>query len=91
MPRCPSGNPDSCLQQIKIEFRGVLKANYVRRILFSICAIAILSTWPMAETPYENAAKVDMKQLASSILAASLCKGVQFHSDAVMMSVAAAS
>jgi len=31
-----------------------------------------------------------MEQFASSILAASLCKGVQFHGDAVIASVAAA-
>ena len=31
-----------------------------------------------------------MEQLASSILAASLCKGAQFHGDAVIASVAAA-
>jgi hypothetical protein len=44
----------------------------------------------MAESPYESAAKLDIENLASSILAASLCKGVQFHSDTVTMSVAAA-
>jgi hypothetical protein len=38
----------------------------------------------------ENAAKLDMEHLASSILAASLCKGAQFHGDAVVTSVAAA-
>jgi hypothetical protein len=52
--------------------------------------IAILSSPVAAETPYENAAKIDIENLASSILAASLCKGVRFHSDAAMMSVAAA-
>lgn len=31
-----------------------------------------------------------MEHLASSILAASLCKGTQFHGDAVITSVAAA-
>src|ERR1700740_3670654 len=40
--------------------------------------------------PYESAARVDMEQLASSILAPRLCKGVQFHGDAVIASVAAA-
>jgi hypothetical protein len=89
MPRFPSGGPDSCLQQTKIEFamdvitisRGlsvVSKAHYERRILLATYAIAILSTSAMAETPYESAARVDMEQLASSILAASLCKGAQF-------------
>jgi len=63
----------------------------VRRILLAICAIAILSTSLVAaQTPYENAAKLDIENLASSILAASLCKGVQFHGEAVIASVAAA-
>ena len=62
----------------------------MRRIILAIFGIAILSSPVAAESPYENAAKLDIENLASSILAASLCKGVQFHSDAVMMSVAAA-
>jgi hypothetical protein len=57
----------------------------VRRILLAVYAIAILSSPFIAESPYENAAKLDMEHLASSILAASLCKG-----DAVITSVAAA-
>jgi hypothetical protein len=62
----------------------------VRHIILAVFGIAILSSPCAAESPYENAAKVDIDNLASSILAASLCKGVQFHSDAVTMSVAAA-
>jgi hypothetical protein len=62
----------------------------MRRIALAAYGIAILSSPLMAETPYENAAKVDMEQLASSILAASLCKGAQFHGDAVIASIAAA-
>jgi hypothetical protein len=53
-------------------------------------AISILTSPSIAETPYEGAARVDMEQLASSILAASVCKGAQFHGDAVIASVAAA-
>jgi len=62
----------------------------VRHIILAVFGIAILSSPCAAESPYENAAKLDIENLASSVLAASLCKGVQFHSDAVTMSVAAA-
>jgi hypothetical protein len=62
----------------------------VRRILLAVCGIAILSSPSIADSPYENAAKVDLEHLASSILAASLCRGAQFHGDAVVTSVAAA-
>jgi hypothetical protein len=62
----------------------------VIRVLLTACAIAILSSPSIAESPYENAARVEMEQLASSILAASVCKGTQFHGDAVIASVAAA-
>jgi hypothetical protein len=60
------------------------------RIALAAYGIAILSSPSIAESPYESAAKVDMEQLASSILAASVCKGAQFHGDAVIASVAAA-
>ena len=62
----------------------------MRRIALAAYGIAILSSPSIAESPYEHAAKVDMEQLASSILAAGLCKGVQFHGDNVLASVAAA-
>jgi hypothetical protein len=62
----------------------------VRRLLLAAFAISILTSPSIAETPYESAARVDMEQLASSTLAASVCKGVQFHGDAVIASVAAA-
>jgi hypothetical protein len=62
----------------------------MRRIFLAAYGIAILSSPSLAETPYENAARVDMEHLASGILAASVCKGVQFHGDAVIASVAAA-
>ena len=62
----------------------------MRHIILALFGIASLSSPAAPKTPYENAAKLDIENLASSILAASLCKGVQFHSDAVMVSVAAA-
>ena len=62
----------------------------VRRLLLTAFAISILTSPSIAETPYEGAARVNMEQLASSILAASVCKGAQFHGDAVIASVAAA-
>jgi hypothetical protein len=62
----------------------------MRRLVLAAYGIAILSSPSFAETPYEHAARVDMEQLASSILAASVCKGAQFHGDAVIASVAAA-
>jgi hypothetical protein len=62
----------------------------MRRIAVAAYGLAILSSPSIAETPYESAAKLDMEQLVSGILAASLCKGVQFHGDAVVASVAAA-
>ena len=60
----------------------------MRRILLAVYGIAILSSPSIADSPYENAAKVDLEHLASSILAASLCRGAQFHGDAVVTSVA---
>ena len=44
----------------------------------------------VADNPYENAAKLDMEHLASSVLAASLCKGARFNGDAVITSLTAA-
>jgi hypothetical protein len=62
----------------------------VRRILLSAYALAILASPSIAESPYENAANLDMQHLASSVLAASLCKGARFHADAVITSLTAA-
>ena len=62
----------------------------MRCLVLAAYGIAILSSPSIAETPYEHAARVDMEQLASSILAASVCKGTEFHGDAVIASVAAA-
>ena len=61
----------------------------MKRILLLGSAIAILSSPSIADSPYENAAKLDMEHLASSILAASVCKGVRFNGDALVMSLTA--
>jgi hypothetical protein len=69
-------------------------AKEMRRILLfllSACALATLSSPSIASgNPYENAAKLEMEHLASSVLAASLCKGVRFHGDTVIPHLAAA-
>jgi hypothetical protein len=58
------------------------------RSLLSACALAILfSPSITSASPYENAAKLDM---ASGILAASVCTGVRFNGDTVVTSLAAA-
>jgi hypothetical protein len=62
----------------------------VRRILLAVYGIAIFSSPSIADSPYENAAKLDMEHLASSILAASVCKGVRFNGDAPVTSLTAA-
>jgi hypothetical protein len=43
------------------------------------------------ESPYENAADVDLEQMASNILAASLCKGTLFNGESVVPHLVAAS
>ena len=62
----------------------------MRPLLLSAYVLAILSLPSIADSPYENAAKADMEHLASSILAASLCKGARFNTDAVITSLTAA-
>ena len=62
----------------------------MRRILLAVNGIVIFSSPPIADSPYENAAKLDMEHLASSILAASVCKGVRFNGDALVTSLTAA-
>jgi hypothetical protein len=66
------------------------RTNDVRRILLAVYGIAIFSSPSIADSPYENAAKLDMEHLASSILAASVCKGVRFNGDALVTSLTAA-
>jgi hypothetical protein len=66
------------------------RTNDVRRILLAVYGIAILSSPSIADSPYENAAKLDIEHLASSILAASVCKGVRFNGDALVATLTAA-
>jgi hypothetical protein len=52
----------------------------MRKTFIAIAAAGVLassSAWAATaiESPYENAADVDLEQMASNILAASLCKG----------------
>jgi hypothetical protein len=61
------------------------------RTLLSACALAALFSPSIASgSPYENAAKLDMEHMASSILAASVCTGVRFNEDTVVTSLTAA-
>jgi hypothetical protein len=62
----------------------------VRRIILAVYAIAIFSSPSLADSSYENAAKLDMEHLASSILASSVCNGVRFNGDALITSLTAA-
>lgn len=63
----------------------------MRQILLSIWAAAALTSPLLAsDNPYENAAKVEMEHLASSVLAASVCEGVHFHGEVVISHLAAA-
>jgi hypothetical protein len=61
------------------------------RILVAGCVLAGLSSPSIASgNAYENAAKTEMEHLASSVLAASVCKGVKFHGDTVIPHLTAA-
>jgi hypothetical protein len=55
--------------------------------------LASSSAWAATaiESPYENAADVDLEQMASNILAASLCKGTLFNGESVVPHLVAAS
>jgi hypothetical protein len=66
------------------------RTNDARRILLAVSGIAIFASPSIADSPYENAAKLDMEHLASSILAASVCSGVRFNGDAHVTSLTAA-
>jgi hypothetical protein len=46
------------------------RTNDVRRILLAVYGIVTFSSPSIADSPYENAARLDMEHLASSILAA---------------------
>ncbi len=65
-------------------------------IALSIAATTVLAlsnAWAATavENPYENAADVDLEQIASNILAASLCKGTLFNGESVVPHLVAAS
>ena len=63
----------------------------MRRIFLSGCMLAALPSPSLASgSPYETAAKLEMGHLASSILAASLCKEVRFNGETVIPHLAAA-
>jgi hypothetical protein len=63
----------------------------MQRALVSACLFAALTSPSMSSSdPYEDAAKLEMSHLASSVLAASLCKGVQFHGDTAIPHLAGA-
>lgn len=63
----------------------------MRRIFFAACALAAASpSSAAADSPYEEAAKREMEHMASSVLAASVCKGVRFNGAAVIPHLAAA-
>src|ERR1700724_167714 len=67
----------------------------MRKTLLAIAAAAVsLSSARAAtaiESPYENAANVDLEQMAANILAASLCKGTHFNGESVVPHLVAAS
>jgi hypothetical protein len=68
----------------------------MKRALIAIAAAALLASsnaWAATavESPYENAADVDLEQMASNILAASLCKGTLFNGESVVPHLVAAS
>ena len=68
----------------------------MRETLLAIAAAAVLmpgSAWAAGkvDSPYENAAVVDLGQMASNILAASLCKGTLFNGESVVPHLVAAS
>jgi hypothetical protein len=68
----------------------------MRKTFIAIAAAGVLassSAWAATaiESPYENAADVDLEQMASNILAASLCKGTLFNGESVVPHLVAAS
>lgn len=60
----------------------------MRKTLFAIAAAVLMpgSAWAAgkADSPYENAAKMEMEHLAANILAAGLCKGISFNGERVI-------
>jgi hypothetical protein len=67
----------------------------MKKIIIGITAGVLASSGAWAamavESPYENAADVDLELMASNILAASLCKGTLFNGESVVPHLVAAS
>jgi len=67
----------------------------MRKALLAIATAAAVSSSSAgaatAISPYENAADEDLEQIASNILAASLCKGTLFNGESVVPRLVAAS
>ena len=67
----------------------------MKKIIIAIAAGVLASSGAWAamavESPYENAADVDLELMASNILAASLCKGTLFNGESVVPHLVAAS
>jgi hypothetical protein len=63
----------------------------MRRILLAAWVLAALSSPSVASgSAYQEAAKLEMAHLASSILAASVCTGVRFNGNTLIEHLAAA-
>lgn len=63
----------------------------MRRALVVIGLLAASSAQALASgSAYENAAKIEMEHLASSVLAASVCQGVRFNGNAAIPHIATA-
>lgn len=59
--------------------------------LLLACAISAMPSPSIAsDNAYDEAAKIEMANLASAVLAASLCKGVRFNGDGVIPHLAVA-
>src|ERR1700731_3135340 len=72
------------------------KRTKMKKTFIAIAAAVVLASSSAgaataAESPYENAADVDLEQMASNILAASLCKGTLFNGESVVPHLVAAS
>ena len=76
--------------------QSVRKRTKMKKTMIAIAAAVVLASsnaWAAtaADSPYENAADVDLEQIASNILAASLCKGTLFNGESVVPHLVAAS
>jgi hypothetical protein len=72
------------------------KRTKMKKTFIAIAATVVLASSSAgaataAESPYETAADVGLEQMASNILAASLCKGTLFNGESVVPHLVAAS